>query len=77
MLRGVGLFVRFRVHELAAFVSHAIPAGSALRGGDATVDVLPTPFYSVFLSTAVFMALSTVFHSTNSPDNSPFSYSVL
>ena len=37
---------------------------------------LPTPFYSVFVSISVFMALSTVFHSINSPDNSLFSDSV-
>ena len=34
---------------------------------------LPTPFYSVLMSIVVFMALSTVFHSINSPDNSYFS----
>ena len=33
---------------------------------------LPTPFYS-----SVFMALSTVFHSINSPENSPPYHSVL
>ena len=41
---------------------------------------LPTPFFfknSVLVSISVFMALSTVFHSTNSPDNSSFSHSVL
>ena len=38
---------------------------------------LPTPFYSVLMSISVFMALSTVFHSMNSPDNSLFSHSVL
>ena len=38
---------------------------------------LPTPFYSVLVSISVFMALSTVFHSMNSPDNSPLSHSVL
>ena len=38
---------------------------------------LPTPFYSVLVSVSVCMALSTVFHSINSPDNSPFSDSVL
>ena len=32
---------------------------------------LPTPFYAVLVSVSVFMALSTVFHSINSPDNSP------
>ena len=32
-------------------------------------------FYSGFVSGSGFMALSTVFHSTNSPDNSPLSHS--
>ena len=31
-----------------------------------------TPVYSVLVSVSVFMALSTVFHSINSPDYSPF-----
>ena len=54
------------------------------RGGDATVYVsdinqqsLVTPFYSVLVSMSVFMAVSDVFHSINSPDNSPLSHSVL
>ena len=38
---------------------------------------LPTLFYSVLVSISVFVALSTVFHSINFPDNSPFSHSVL
>ena len=38
---------------------------------------LPTPFYSVLVSISVFKALSTVFHSINSPDSSPFSDCVL
>ena len=38
---------------------------------------LPTPIYSVLVSISVFMALSTVFDSINSPDNSQFSDSVL
>ena len=61
-----------------------VPAGSPSRGGDVTVYVadinqpsLPTPFYSVLVSVSVFMALSTVFHSINFPDNSPLSHSVL
>ena len=44
-------------------------AGSPSRGGDVAVYVfdmnqpsLPTPFYSVLMSTYVFMALPTVFH---------------
>ena len=38
---------------------------------------LPTLFYSVLVSVSVFTTLSTVFHSVNSPDNSPISLSVL
>ena len=56
-----------------------VPAGSPLRGGDFTVCVydinqssLPIPFYSVLVSISAFMALSTVIHSINSPDNSVF-----
>ena len=61
-----------------------VPAGIPSCGGDVTVYVkdvnqpsLTTPFYSVLVSISVFVALSTVFHSINSPDNSPFSHSVL
>ena len=60
-----------------------VPAGSPSCGGDVTVYVfdinqpsLPTSFYSVLVSISVFMSLSTVFHSINSPDNSPLSHSV-
>ena len=56
----------------------AVPTGSRSRGGDVTVLVfdinqpsLPTPFYSVLVSISVFMALSPVFHSITSPENSP------
>ena len=38
---------------------------------------LPTPFYSILVSIFVFTALSTVFISVNSPDNSPLSHVVL
>ena len=62
----------------------AVSTGSPSRGGDVVAYVftmsqpsLPTPFYSVLLIVSVFMALSTVFHSINSPDNSPLSHSVL
>ena len=57
-----------------------VPTGSPSRGGNVTVHVcdinqpsLSTPFYSVLVSISVFMALSTVFRSINSPDNSVFS----
>ena len=59
-----------------------VPASSASRGcsrdGDVAVYVfdinqpnLPIPFYSVLVSISVFTALSAVFYSVNSPDNSP------
>ena len=58
--------------------------GSLSRGGDVSVYVcdvnqpsLPTPFYSVLMSVSVSLVFSTVVHSINSPDNSPFSDSVL
>ena len=60
-----------------------VSTGSPSRGGDVAVYVfginqpsLPTPFYSVLVSIPVFMALSTVFHFINSPDNFPISHSV-
>ena len=62
----------------------SVPTGSPSPGGDVVVYVkdinqpsLPTPFYNVLVSISVFMALSTVFDSINSPDNSPLSNSVL
>ena len=71
------------IHCLQTF-HQTVPAGSPSRGGDVAVYVsdinqpsLPTPFYSVLVSVSVFMALSNVFHFINSPDNSPFSHSVL
>ena len=38
---------------------------------------MPIPFCLVLVSISVFMALSPVFHSIDSPDNSPHSRSVL
>ena len=40
---------------------------------DINQSSLPTPSYSFLMSISVFMALSTVFHSINSPENSVFS----
>ena len=67
-----------------SYLVMGVPAGSPSRGGDVTVYVfdrnqpsLPTPFRSVLVSVSVLMALSTVFYSINSPDNSPLSRSVL
>ena len=69
---------------LLGLVGLLAPAGSPSRGGDVTVHVtdinqpsLPTPFYYVRVSVSVFMALSSLFHSINSPDNSSLSQSVL
>ena len=71
---------------LNKFTAHlCFPRGlTPSSGGDAAVCVfdinrpsLPIPFYSVFVSVSVFVALSTVFHSINSPDNSSPSHSVL
>ena len=68
----------------AARLSSHVPSGSPSRGGDAAAYVfnisepsLPIPFYSVLVTFSVFKALSTVFHSINSPDNSLLSHSVL
>ena len=65
-------------------INRNVPTGSVSRGGDVTVCVfdvnqpsLPTPFYSVLVSVSLFKALSTVFHSIHSPENSPLSHSVL
>ena len=61
-----------------------VSVGSPSRGGDVLVYVfdinqpsLPTPFYSVLVSISVFITLSSVFHSINSPENSPLSQSLL
>ena len=63
---------------------NCVPTDSPSRGGDVAVHVfdinrpsLPTPIYPVLVSLSVFMALSTVFHSINSPYNSLLSHSVL
>ena len=65
-------------------LSSEVPAGSSSRGGDVEVCVfdinqpsLPIPFYSVLVSISVFIALSPVFHSINSSNDSPLSHSVL
>ena len=70
--------------SISFFLLSLVPAGLPSRGGDVAVYVfdinqssLPTPCYSILVSFSVFMALSTVFHSLNSPNNSPPSHSVL
>ena len=44
---------------------------------DINLSSVPTPFCSVLVSITVFMALSNVFHSINSTNNSLLSHSVL
>ena len=56
--------------------------GSSSRGGDVAISVFDKNrafplFFSVLVSISVFITLSTVFHSINSPDNSPLSHAVL
>ena len=60
-----------------------IPVGSPSRGGDVMVyafDIklteLAHSFYPVLVSISVFTALSAVFHSINSPNNSPFFFTL-
>ena len=73
-------------HCVALILPSWVPAGSPSRGGDLVVyafDInqpsLLTPFYFalVIVSISVSTALSTVFYSMNSSDNSPLSHSVL
>ena len=70
--------------SLSIYAFFSVPAGSPPRGGDVAGYVfkisqpsLPTPFYSVLVSVSVFMALSIVFRSINSIDDSPLSHPVL
>ena len=85
--RSLDVLITKRVHTnqfcITTYFLIAVPTGSPSRDGDVTVyafDInqpsLPTPFYSVLVSISVFMALSTVFCSINSLDNSPLSHSV-
>ena len=86
--RSLDVLITKRVHTnqfcITTYFLIAVPTGSPSRDGDVTVyafDInqpsLPTPFYSVLVSISVFMALSSVFRSINSPDNSPLSHPVL
>ena len=66
-----------------ALLPDKVPVGWPSFGRDVAVYVfdltqpsLPTPFYCVLVSISGFMALSTGFHSTKSPDNSLLSHSV-
>ena len=57
--------------------AHLHVVGMLRSVSDVNQPSLLIPFYSVLESVAVFMALSTVFHSINSPDNSLLFHSVL
>ena len=72
---------QFDIKAKDAFMS--VLAGSPSRGGDVTVYVLdinqrclPTLFI-LFVSVSVFITLSTVFHSINSPNNFQLYHSIL
>ena len=58
-----------KTFEYIIFVHSIIPSFLP----DINQPSLPTSFYSVLVSFSVSIALSTVFLSMNSPDNSPFS----
>ena len=81
----------FKMYRTAQkeWYSFQVPTSSLSCGGDVHVvgyvavyvfDIsqpsLPTSFYSLLVSVSVFMALSTVFHSIHSPNNSLLSHSV-
>ena len=57
--------------------AHLLVVGMSWFTSDTNQQSLPTPFYFVLASISVFMAHSTVFHSINSPNNSPLSDSIL
>ena len=64
-------------HVVGSPRAHLYVAGMLRFMSDIKQRSLPTLFHFVLVSISVFMALSTVFHSINSPENSPFSDSVL
>ena len=75
---------QFRTLKLTVTPCVHFLMGSFSRGWDVAVYVWHKPtelahsfFYSVLVSISVYMAFSVVFHSITSPDNSPFSHSVL
>ena len=76
-----GLTVRLQhlAYELSSESprTHLHVVGMLRFTSDKNQPSFSTPFYSVLVSVSVLVALSTVFHSLNSPDNSPFSHSVL
>ena len=68
-----------RMEETGCEVLCGAPASPVVKGlmsKKVNQPSLPTPFDSVLVSISAFMALSTVFYSINSPDNSLLSHSV-
>ena len=64
-------------------ITNHVLTDSPSRGGDVAVCVfdihqlsLLTPFYYILAAVSVFMALSTVCHAINSPDNCPLSHTL-
>ena len=83
-VRDRGLQRSHSVEQASWDTDSVVPTDSLSCGGNVAVCVSginqpswPTPFYSVLVSVSAFMALSAVFHSINSLDNSPHSHSVL
>ena len=77
MFMKVCVLLRYTVQSLESPRAHLHVVGDvAVYVFDVNQPSLPTPFHSVLVSISVFMAFSTVFHSINSPDNSPLSYFV-
>ena len=70
-------FVMSTALPLVNYISHVVK--TCISGFLRTLpfELRNTAYNTVLVSVSVFMALSTVFHSINSPGNSPFSHSVL
>ena len=75
------IFLCSYIHNQECHFELPVNTGSPSRSGNVTIYVfdinqlsLPTPFYSVLVSISVFVTLSTVFHSINSPDNFSLSH---
>ena len=68
-----GTFALYTFASCTSPRAHLHVVGMLQFMSDINQQNLPTLFYFVLVSTSIVMALSTVFHSMNSPDNSPFS----
>ena len=73
------LWVKSFLHHFLVLVtprSHLHVVGMSRFTSGINQPSLPTPCYSVLVSVSLFVALSTLFHSINSPANSLFSHFV-